>query len=206
MLYKIYTIYVIENLITNKKYIGFTSGNLQTRFEAHIRDALNENTNQIIHRSLRKYGKENFKIYAIYQSKDKNHCYEEMERYFIEEYNTHHIDGNGYNMTYGGDGLYGYIWSDDQRKNKSISQIGENNHMYGKIPWNKGIKMWPDGRPAHSDDVIEKLKSSLKEYYKENSGSIKGKKAITDGKITRYIFENEELPDGFWYGRTFSKK
>ena len=199
---KIYTIYIIENIITDKKYVGFTSGTIKNRLKNHIQSAYKNKTNQLLHKSIKKYGKQNFKIYEIYQSKDKKHCLSEMEEYFIRLYNTHYIDGTGYNMTYGGDGTNGYMWSHAQREAKSQSQIGEKNHMYKKVPWNKGIQMWPDGRQPLTEESMEKLKSTLKEYYKNNDTANKGKKAITDGKINRYIFENEELPDGFRYGFT----
>ena len=55
-------IYIITNLITNKQYVGQTINTIQERFRAHISDAKNKTDNMYIHKSMNKYGIENFKV------------------------------------------------------------------------------------------------------------------------------------------------
>jgi succinate dehydrogenase/fumarate reductase flavoprotein subunit len=38
---------------------------------------------------------------------------------YIQTYNSYYIFGKGYNMTYGGDGLNGYIYTEEDRKKMS---------------------------------------------------------------------------------------
>jgi len=40
----------------------------------------------------------------------------EKEKEYIKQYNSHYIEGNGYNMTYGGEGTNGYIYTEDDKK------------------------------------------------------------------------------------------
>ena len=46
------------------------------------------------------------------------------------------------------------LWSDEQKQAISDRQMGEKNTMYGKSPWNKGIK----GVCYHSDETKQKLR------------------------------------------------
>ena len=62
-------IYIITNLINNKKYVGKTIKTLQERLSNHFRT--NNNKNMYIHQAMMKYGKENFKIELIAQVPDE---------------------------------------------------------------------------------------------------------------------------------------
>ena len=98
-------IYLIENKINGKKYVGKTVYSLKKRFAEHIKDAKKYN-NRPLYRAINKYGSFNFEI------KELEYCnvdlLEERERYWIDYYNTY--SGEGYNATYGGSGknLYDY--------------------------------------------------------------------------------------------------
>jgi len=84
----IYSIYKITNKINNKVYIGYTGRSFERRmFEHTIKWSL-------VNQAMKDCGIENFDFDIIYQSKDKNHCLNEMEPYFIKEYNS---IVNGYN-------------------------------------------------------------------------------------------------------------
>lgn len=119
----IYSIYKITNKINNKHYIGFTSLP-EKRWKKHIFDTKNRNvntdSNKILHNAMRKYGIENFIFEIIFQSKDKKYTLNQMERYFIEEFNSHCANGKGYNATFGGQGTFGPK-SDEHRKKLSLS-------------------------------------------------------------------------------------
>lgn len=111
----IYTIYKATNKINGKIYIGFDS-NYPERISEHLRDAFNiehKAYSTVFHKSIRKYGKENFSWEIEYQSKEKDHTLNIMENYFIDMYRSYikFKDSNGYNMTIGGEGTFGKILS-----------------------------------------------------------------------------------------------
>jgi len=93
-------IYLITNLTNQKKYVGLTTKTIQERFESHWNRATKERS--AIQMSMKKYGKENFKIEEIEVAPNKEVLYE-RELYWIEHYNT--FKGDGYNLTIGGGGI-----------------------------------------------------------------------------------------------------
>lgn len=118
----IYTIYKATNTINGKVYIGFDS-NWPVRKRQHLRSA-EKNSKFLFHCALREYGPDAFEWEAICQSKDGNHLLNEMEHHFIKEYNSFYLNGQGYNMTLGGDGFLGYKRTDEERRRISQSKTG----------------------------------------------------------------------------------
>lgn len=53
-------IYKIVNDVNDKVYIGQTRRTIEERWNCHIYDARNRNDNMIIHKSMNKYGIDNF--------------------------------------------------------------------------------------------------------------------------------------------------
>lgn len=110
----IYTIYKATNIINGKCYIGFTSV-WPKRIDGHIKDALVKNSERTFCKAIRKYTPDCFVWTVLYQSKDKKHTKNVMEKYFIAEFNSNNKN-YGYNMTAGGDGIErGYKWSDETK-------------------------------------------------------------------------------------------
>jgi predicted GIY-YIG superfamily endonuclease len=110
----IYSIYKATNLINGKSYIGYTN-ELARRLKQHKQDSKNPKT--YFHRAIKKHGWNNFQWDIIYQSKERNHTLNEMEKYFIEEYNTFN---NGYNSTTGGEcGIVSYESRQKIKTNKT---------------------------------------------------------------------------------------
>jgi group I intron endonuclease len=114
----IYTIYKVTNNINGKRYIGY-SADWKSRRRIHKYIADKNKKSYPFYNAIRKYGFDNFSWEVIYQSKDKMHTLEEMETFFIHEYNT--LAPNGYNMKTGGEG--GNL-SSESRKKISDSRIG----------------------------------------------------------------------------------
>lgn len=101
-------IYLIENTINNKKYVGQTTRTPILRFKQHIKDSHKRDC--YFHRAINKYGKENFKLFTIYKYessnlKDVKNKINDKEIYYIDLYDTY--NPNGYNSTYGGEGKLG---------------------------------------------------------------------------------------------------
>jgi len=92
-------IYLITNLVTGKKYIGFTSYDMKKRIGEH-RSKAKAGSMYNLHQSIRKHGWDNFRVDVIDQTEDSNEARVLEIRYILE----HKSFGGGYNMTPGGDG------------------------------------------------------------------------------------------------------
>ena len=166
------TIYKCTNLITNECYIGYDS-NWPSRKVKHLYDVSNTNSknyNCHFYRAIRKYGIDSFCWDIIYQSKDKKHCLNEMESYFINEFNSFN---SGYNMTKGGEGTLGKkSWLG--RKHSIETKLKMSNSAKGKIhskehsenisKSNKGKKRKPfseEHKKKISESIKKKLSSNL---------------------------------------------
>lgn len=100
------SIYKISNDINNNLYIGQTVYSLQRRFTGHIYASItpgHKDGNDPIHRAMRKYGIEHFKIDLIEVC--PNSQLNERERYWIAQYDSYY---HGYNADLGGEGHLKY--------------------------------------------------------------------------------------------------
>lgn len=108
----IYSIYLITNLINNKKYVGFTSQNPpEKRWSEHVK-----NKKSILSKAIQKHNKINFTFEVILQGWDIEHMLD-MEKYFIKEHNSYK---SGYNCTLGGNGSWGVEVSNETRMKLSL--------------------------------------------------------------------------------------
>ena len=154
-------IYVIENTINEKVYVGKTN-NPDRRWNDHKAAALiNENgksSQTKIHRAMRKHGIENFSFRIIDEHYDEEIALKVLEPMWIEKYKLLGVEV--YNSSDGGLGIVGYNHT-QETKNK----IREGNK--GKVI---------------SQEQREKISESLKgnvislETRKKISESLKGKK------------------------------
>lgn len=100
-------IYVMENKVNHKKYIGQTN-DFHLRMNGHRSDAFNPNShsyNYPLSNAIRKYGWDNFNNYIIEEIPERaDYEYvDERERYFIAYFHSLNKE-NGYNITLGGQG------------------------------------------------------------------------------------------------------
>ena len=114
-------IYKIE-FPNGKHYIGLTSRSLEQRQREHKRSAQNGATN-LVYNALRCYNMvETFELIEIDTADTSDELFE-LEIGYILIYNSHYIDGYGYNMTYGGEGMNGYVITEEDRQQMSESQL-----------------------------------------------------------------------------------
>lgn len=125
----IYTIYLITNLINQKKYVGQTKQIPIKRFTQHL---CSKNT--LLSKAINKHGRNNFSFEVLYQTLDINKI-DFLERYFIKEHNSFICEtGHGYNLTTGGS-LYKIV-SDETKLKMSENHpnvSGVNNPNYGNL-------------------------------------------------------------------------
>jgi group I intron endonuclease len=85
-------------------YIGYTSRPIERRFYEHKFNAYSstyEEDKSALYSSMRKYGTNNFTIDTIIDFDEFEYDWQELEKYYIKEYNT--LVPNGYNILEGGD-------------------------------------------------------------------------------------------------------
>lgn len=153
LLNKFGSIYIIENTINGKQYVGQTITSLKRRFLKHC----NDKTNTAIHGAIVKYGRENFTIREIdvaYSREELN----EKEVFYIKQMNSKFP--NGYNLTDGGEGVSGHKFSDESRKKLSESHKGYN------MPQEQRDNIAKANRKPKTKEHAENISKGLKEFHK----------------------------------------
>lgn len=163
-----------------KRYIGQTI-NLEKRKTQHKTQALNPNCasyNCAFHRAIRKYGIENFS-FRILEDGISRKDLDEREMYWI---NTMESFGSfGYNMTIGGNGNQGRIWSNEQRKHMSEVKKGQGK---GKVISEEQKQKISKANKGKSHPRTEETKKKISEHNARahrtpimflNSGTYHGK-------------------------------
>lgn len=124
-----YRIYIIENDLNKKKYVGITSQSVYQRWQEHVSRFNRRQRDHKLYLAMKKYGIENFTCYELCKIPEKFDP-KEFEQLMIEQYDSYN---NGYNMTRGGDDI-----SDGTREKISAKLKGR------KITWHD--KLWASRR------------------------------------------------------------
>lgn len=118
------------NLVNGKRYVG-QSKNIKNRIK-NFKCLKCVYANEYIDADRKSYNFTDWKLTILKKCDDEEANY--WEQYYIKEQNTKYP--NGYNVTSGGIGLYGYEHTDETKakmsKSASERQFGENNPFYGK--------------------------------------------------------------------------
>lgn len=158
----VYKTYLITNIENKKQYVGITKFSIEERFLQHTKRGF------ILTEAIKKYGKEKFDIKLITECESAENAYE-LEQYYIKEYNTK--VPNGYNLTDGGDGIFGWEPTDEYRQmcSKNTKKLHQDRRtgMYGK---------------KHSEETKKKMSEIKKKYYQTNPSPNKGKKLSDEMK------------------------
>ena len=168
----IYTIYKATNQVNKKVYIGFTSS-WPNRIRSHKIHYKKRKTK--FYSAIKKYGWENFTWCILYQSSNKEHCLNEMEQHFINEYNS--IE-SGYNMNKGGAGVLGVnkntIWITNGKQNKRISKsdLIPDNWKKGRVIVISETKKQSDIEVGHNLGTRNKNKVIAYDLYENKKVSI----------------------------------
>lgn len=92
--------YIITNLLNNKVYVGVTYKSIKDRFKEHVKGS-RAKYKQVIHKSIYKYGADNFKIELLSEHSNAKSAFD-AEIVYIKQYKSE--DGKyGYNKSSGGD-------------------------------------------------------------------------------------------------------
>lgn len=122
------SIYLIVNLVNNKKYVGQTIQPIERRFKSHFY----KGDSPKLYNALKKYGKSKFKLITLkcivttdFDILAKK--LDESEIFYIQYYDS---INNGYNISLGGQRKR--KMSDEIKKKISEAQKGEKGNMWGK--------------------------------------------------------------------------
>lgn len=89
-------IYVITNLVNEKRYVGLTTRSIERRFKEHYM------ADSYLGYAIRKHGQENFTVETLDHASSHGEL-AEKEIYWIHKLGT--FGEKGYNQTIGGDGI-----------------------------------------------------------------------------------------------------
>lgn len=165
---KKYTVYIHINKINNKCYVGITCRDVYERWGNNGRNYLQKKngvySQEKFARAIEKYGWDSFEhiIWASGLTHDDACKAEKMLIWFWDTVK------NGYNITSGGEGMLGYVPSEETRKKLSIS-------LTGRDAPNKGMSMSDEQKK-----LLSELRRGIKlsEEHKEKIG--KGLKSAYD--------------------------
>lgn len=166
-------IYIIKNYINDKVYIGQTTQGSEVRFKQHLK-LLKSNSKQLIHKAIKKYGKENFYFEILEKDIPINNL-DSREEYWIKYYDSYN---NGYNLCKGG--------SQSRKKEIPIQneeeiiekyktgnyslrdlekEYGVNHHKISKMLKDRNVVIIP--RNKNNKNLSEEDKINICNLYKE---------------------------------------
>jgi hypothetical protein len=154
-----------------KHYIGLTTTSLEQRTKEH-RSCAKSGDNKCLYNAIRKYDMiDNIKLIEI-DTADTNEELCEKEKRYIHEYNSYYMNGRGYNMTYGGEGTNGYVFTEED-----------------KLKMSESAKNYFDNR---NEDEIQKFKEAHSKPYEGDDGQEKRQK-ISETKKQYYLDHPEAI-------------
>ena len=135
---------------SKKSYVGLTTKSLKERKRLHNIYA-NKEKALPFHRAIRKYGMENFEWVILESGVKSLSELKEKEIYYIKKYDTYK---RGYNCTLGGDGIFGYKFTKEQKNmiSKKTKDAMNNPLVREKIAKGGGGKV-----PKNSIPIIDSL-------------------------------------------------
>lgn len=122
-------VYLVTNRINGKQYVGKTVYTLRSRRFQHEHTALRM-PSLFFHRALRKYGFKSFTWEVLFCG-GKNLLLDRWEKYYIKLLETK--VPNGYNLTDGGEGICGMVFSEESRAKMSDAKRGIKHSLKTRI-------------------------------------------------------------------------
>jgi group I intron endonuclease len=152
--------YLIQNKLNGKGYIGITTRSIDRRWYEHR--FVQNSCGKLLAKAIQKYGEDSFEIKVLASAVEGIDGLKELEKQLIAQHNT--IVPSGYNLTAGGDGVFGYKHSkeviervaakkrgtkmtEESKLKMHHAHLGEKNHFFGK---------------THSDETKNKISTAKK--------------------------------------------
>lgn len=204
----LHEIYLITNLINNKKYVGQTKqGNTFHRFlkeHTYVRDG----DNTLFHNAIQKYGIENFSAIVI-EDNILDEDIDAREIFYIDFYHSFYKYRQGYNMTKGGRGLLGYEPTEEaKRKTKERTietwrKMKETNpERYARLCLNRSTALKGRLKSEQHKAILSELASQRigeknpfygKHFSEQSKEKLRESKAKNLSKINAYHLDTGVL-------------
>ena len=158
-----YCVYIHTNKINNKAYIGITNNTINrwSHGDGYLRkDKNNQYYQPVFANAIKKYGWDNFE-HIIFADNLTEEAAKHIEILLIALYRTNCNRYNpsfGYNMTDGGEGCTGRVFSKDTIKKMSLAKIG-------KPSPRKGVKLTEKEKQKMSDSRKGKHSGQNNPFY-----------------------------------------
>jgi group I intron endonuclease len=198
-------IYKAENKINGKVYIGKTIQPFKIRKNWHINNS-RKNAVCYFQRAIQKYGEENFE-WSILTETDSENKLNFLEKFYIAVYKKM---TQLYNLTDGGEGLSGYIFSEESRKKIGDAQRGEKGNMYGKKqPFNVRQKIskklkgenaphyGKHGKESHLSKPIYQIDKNTNEIVKQWENSVEAEKELKISHVSCVCRRQRKISGNF---------
>lgn len=205
-------IYMIQNKLNGKMYIGQTRRPLKERINQHKLDAEN-GVGFELHNSIRKHGWDNFEV-TILDETDNIDKLNELEEYYISKYDS---INKGYNLALGGKNNT----MDSPKIRKHHDEIMRNDDVRNKISNTMKAKLSdPEIKKSYTERLMKGFKNyaktdkfkedqknrhlSVEHSYKLNSA--KYKKVYCVDKNNEFVAEFKCVKDAayWWYNHGYS--
>lgn len=203
-------IYIVENKINSKKYIGQTMQNdINKRWKQH---KSSKKIGKILYNAYQKYGMDNFKFKILCVCFDCDLNNYEIE--YIKKYNT--IHPNGYNLLEGGKNIkhnehtinilkqklsgpnhpnYGKKFTNERKLEMSISRRGPLNPNYGKKISHEQKEKIKNTMKSFDEDKREAINQKIRETLKK---CIKNSKKVFQYDLSgNFIKEYESISEAY---------
>jgi group I intron endonuclease len=139
-------VYQITNVVNGHTYVGMTTKTARQRWVNHLAQT-NGGRKCHLSSAIRKWGAENFTIAALEECPSVDEA-RARERHWIGKLSPQ------YNMTKGGEGVFGFVFPEEVRKRMSQAKLGR------PAPWLSG---------PNADEIRKKLSASAsKRVYDPN--------------------------------------
>ena len=169
-------VYRITNIENNKSYVGITTRNIERRWYEH--KYVPNSCGQLLAKAIKKYGENAFVIEHIASAIGGTDNLKELEKQLIDQCGT--MVPNGYNLTAGGDGVFGFRHTDKAKKEMSKAKMGKPSSLKGykhtdqaKINMSKahiGLPGNTKGKPSPLKGVkrSEEIRKKISETKRRN--------------------------------------
>ena len=155
-----------------KHYIGLTTTSIKQRTRGH-RTCAKSGDNKCLYNAIRKYDMvESFELIEI-DTADTIEELCELEIGYIIEYNSYYMNGRGYNMTHGGEGTNGYVFTEDDniKNSERRLQFHRDHPEAGKEHSERMIQYYVDNPEARQQigEIMKQFHIDHPEAGKEHS-------------------------------------
>ena len=149
----------------DKHYIGLSTRTLDERKKEHLHQAKLKQPKQVVHKALKKFNMmDTFELILIDDSAKSIDELYEKEKFYIQQYNSYYKNKKGYNMTLGGEGNHGYVFTKAHRKKISQKAI----EQFSKPEAREQMSQIKKEHYQNNPEAGKVHREKMKEYYKNN--------------------------------------